>query len=213
MYKNIIIGCVLLMVTCPLMAANSLAVTGAAALSGSYGMAVTHDGSTNRVYVQDSTPAEETTYNASFWIKKNTLYIDNCSGTCSDRHVIFLARDTVPAVTPFRVTIIRFKVDGIAGARYAIRLSAREDAGNFRFVGGFILSNTAAREVRVEWAAGAGTGYARLYKGDVLQAELTGLDNDTMTIDLVRLGATSGLTAADIETNGTVYFDDFVSTR
>jgi len=197
----------------PALAANTLDVTNAAAIEGNFGMEVTHDGSTNRVYVQDNSPSCETVYRAEFDFDRNDILIDNCSGTCSNRHVIFLARQSSPATTPFRITLIRFKVDASGSVpRYAIRLSAREDAGNFRFVGGFVLAG-APRTVAVEWTAGSGDGIARLLKNDVVQRELTNLDNDTHCVDLVRLGATSGLTAADALTDGTVYYDSFVSLR
>ena len=55
-------------------AANSLAVTGAAALNGSsFGLAVTSDQSSNDVYVSSQHPADEATYNFSFYIFPGTL--------------------------------------------------------------------------------------------------------------------------------------------
>ena len=58
-------------------AANSLAVTGAAALNGSsFGLAVTSDQSSNDVYVSSQHPNNESTYNASFYIFPGTLPSD-----------------------------------------------------------------------------------------------------------------------------------------
>ena len=44
----------------------------------------------------------------------------------------------------------------------------------------------------------------------IQQANLTGIDNDTLRIDRARLGALAGM---DVGTSGTYYFDAFESRR
>jgi YD repeat-containing protein len=58
-------------------------------------------------------------------------------------------------------------------------------------------------------AAGAFDGRASLWLDGILKQTLTGIDNDTMALDSVRLGATG----VDTGTRGTIHFDDYDSRR
>jgi hypothetical protein len=187
----------------PALAANTLGVNTAAAHDGTYGMYTTQDGSTNRVYVQDNSPTDEKTYNASFEFSLNTIDM-----TCPGRQTIFLARSDVPEST-IRIVLARFY-----DCRWAVRLGVRKDNGDFTFVGGDILPNTSFHKIGLEWAAasapGANDGWARLLRNDNVKKEKFNIDNDTTEVDYARLGLTSGL---DATSTGTLYYDSFVSTR
>jgi hypothetical protein len=69
-------------------------------------------------------------------------------------------------------------------------------------------------QLRLEWAAataaGANNGEVRLIVGDGGIAALTGLDNDTLRVERGLLGAVTGV---DTGTRGTIYFDEFTSSR
>ena len=204
-----------------LQAANSLDVNGPAAIEGNYGLEILHDGSGNRVYVKDNSPADETVYRMSFWVDKTVISMDNCGGSCATRYVMFLARQEDPtAVTVFRVIFGRLAVDGAGSTpRYTVRLGTRQDNGNFRYIGGVVVGSV--KQIMVEWAAGNGDGVARLYARNntglafSLKGERTDLDNDTMNIDHIRLGACSALDdqGSDVLTSGSLYLDSFESYR
>lgn len=83
MKKIILLSLVCLLAANAAFAANSVAVTAAAAMGpnnggtacggGMCGLAVTLDGSTNPAKVVDNTPANESIYRADFWWDPNTL--------------------------------------------------------------------------------------------------------------------------------------------
>ena len=205
---------------------NSLSVNAAAAQEGSFGLEISLDGSANSAYVEDDSPADETTYRASFWIHRNNLFMDNCGGSCSTRFVMLLGREADPAaVTVFRIIYARLAVDGVGNSpRYSIKFGVRNDNGDFVYMGGVILTSGVARKhVTIEWKAGdamTNNGIARLYTSNDggtpnLQFERTNLLNSTMNVDLIRIGATSGLNdqPSDPNTTGSWYFDSFESYR
>ena len=206
-------------------AANSLAVTNAAAQDGNYGLEVFLDGSTNQVYVRDDTPDQESVYRTSFWFHKNDLYMDSCSGACSTRFVNFLARQESPsAATVFRLIVRRLAADGAQGPRYSLAFGVRNDIGDFVYMGGVVLTGGNLRKhITLEWQAGdpfTNNGIARLYSSNDggtpnLQFERTNLQNGTMRIDHIRWGATSGLDdqPTDPNTTGSIYLDSFESYR
>jgi len=67
----------------------------------------------------------------------------------------------------------------------------------------------APHKIRAVWQAssgvGADDGFCHLYIDDVLEKSLTGVDNDTLSVDEVRFGACSAL---DAGTYGIFYMDD-----
>jgi len=204
---------------------NSLAVNGAAAQDGSFGLEISLDGSVNVANVQDDSPDSETTYRASFWIHRNDLVMDSCGGTCSTRFVMFLARQEVPNLTVFRIIYARLAVDGATGPRYAVRFGVRNDNGDFVYMGAVILTTGVNRKhMTIEWQQGsapfAADGIARLYSSNDggtpnLQLERTTLMNGSMDIDHIRVGATSGLSdqPSDPNNTGSWFFDSFESYR
>jgi len=68
--------------------------------------------------------------------------------------------------------------------------------------------------IEIEWqtasAPGANDGFLTLWIDGVLKETIGSADNDTLTIDEARLGATSGI---DTGTSGSMYFDQFESHR
>jgi len=229
MKKLVVLTCVLF-VAGSVMASNSLDVNASAAREGNYGLEVLIDGSSNGAYVEDRSPAAETTYQASFWVDMNDMYMSNCSGTCSTRHVMFLAQqsETAPRTTVFRLIWGRLADDnGVAVGRYSVRLGCGRDNGTFQYVGGQVLRSDIAprKHVWIEWQAasapGANDGICRLYTANNigqdpnLVAQVTNLDNDTRVVDVVGLGARSALAdqPSDADNSGSYFLDSFESYR
>jgi len=214
---------------------NTVAVNGAAALQGSFGMQLSLDGSTNAAYVQDNSPNSETTYHAEFRVRRNhggaipDLFMDNCSGSCSTRFVQFLMRqEGPPAVTVGRLILSRLAADdGGGNPRYSLRYGVRQDDGSFRYIGGFIIppSATLGGKLMIDWkratGASANDGYAALYSVNLVNGNIVligsrnDLDNFDVDVDFVQFGAASGLNdqPSDPNTTGSIALDDFISTR
>jgi hypothetical protein len=182
-------------------AANTGAVNGTAALEGSYGYEINFDGSTNRVYVVSQHPSGETTYRAEFKMKMAAGF----TMTGPDNHAILLARQTAGGLSPWRLTMGRFR-DG----RYFVRAFFLQDNSNYRFIGGTIITVGPTFTIGVEWTTGNGDGTFKLLRNGTVMKEYLTCDNDLYVVDEVRFGAVAWI---DPATNGSVYFDSFVSTR
>jgi len=199
------VGLIMCLGASAVLADNSLAVTGAAALEGSYGLAVNFDGSTNRVYVQDASPQAETVYRASFMLNRNDVDM-----ALRANHVILLARQDQgadPDTSTIKLTMGRF-----GNGNYFCRAFIMQDNGNFRFIGGLIIT-TFDVKIGIEWKAsdsGQSNGLLRLYRNDVLKQELLNVNNENTRVDYVRLGAVAFV---DATTSGTVFYDSFESYR
>jgi hypothetical protein len=192
----------------PALAANSLDVTGAAAIDGAFGLAVTMDGSTNKAFVRDFTPDGETVYRATFKIDMNNLAMNT-----DDWHFIatFRADDTTSARNLMRI-IVRYKAGDINP--YKIRFIARNDDKSWAQPGGHSLPTSGVSTITVEWQAatgpGANNGIGRFYRNGILRAQVTNLDNDTWNgIGSAQLGVDQ----VDPGTVGTIYYDSFESFR
>ena len=70
---------------------TSLAVTNAAAIDGNFGLEVIFDGTTTNAFVEDQTPADESTYNVEFKLRANNLTI-LAANDATSRHEVFAGR-------------------------------------------------------------------------------------------------------------------------
>lgn len=175
-----------------------LAVTTAARLTaaGTYGLAVTAGAGAR--YVQDNTPATETTYHARFWFNPN--------GTGTGNNVWDILQGVSGAQIPFRVQYQRL---GGAGGTYRIRAQLLTTGGNVNTP--YVTISSAAHAVEIAWSAGSGAGVRlQLYVDGVLQQSLSGQNTSPYRIDSVRLGRPAG---ANGGSTGTLYLDQFVSRR
>ena len=100
-----------------------------------------------------------------------------------------------------------------SNGEYLVRAALRTDAGKYSFTSWHAISD-AAHVIEVDWqassSAGANDGYLSLWLDNVLQQTRSGIDNDTLRVEDVRLGPSGGIDSA---TSGTEFFDDFVSLR
>ncbi len=212
---------------------NTLAVKGAAAIDGNFGLEVDMEANTvNPTYVRDNTPNNESTYRVQFWVDRaGGIFMDNDNGTKATRFVGFRAADENfnngggSPVTVFRGIFGRLAVDAPGGvARYTWRLGCRKDDGSFQYIGGLVMPDPGRKWVTMEFKAasapGANDGICRLYQGNTkytanLAGERTNLDNDLHRVDFVQMGAISGFTdnPQDPLTDGPLYYDSFESYR
>ncbi len=189
---------------------NTLQVT-SPGLEGNFKLEAISDGvSANAVWVQDNTPACETTYNIE-WLMK-TVLVD-----ADDQVFVFQVRSEAgepngPAVEA-RCLVRR---QGAAGTNDQIRCFARQDSGTFRSFGSAGYNPATAHTIRIELvrasAPGASDGIARLFRDGVLRGEITDLDNDTRCLGAGRIGIAQNLNAATRPV-GSFEFDSYSSSR
>ena len=180
--------------------AGDLSASAAAALVGSQGLQAVID-DTNTIYVTDDTPNAEPRYRTRFYFDPNSITM--ASG---DAHFIF------KGFMGSGTDVLQVEFRNSAGA-YQIRGKILNDASAFVVTNWFTISD-APHAIEVDWRAatgvGANNGGLTLWIDGVQQQDLTGVDNDTLRIDRVRLGALAGM---DAGTSGTYFFDAFESRR
>jgi hypothetical protein len=184
---------------------GDLNVTTAAALVGANGMAALIDNNT-AMWVRSDTPAAEPRYRARFYFDPNSIPMLN-----GNAHRIMVARSgNVNA--GIDVARIEFRRNNNL---YQVRAQVARDPA----VGGFVSTtwytiNDAPNHIEIDWqaatAAGSNNGSLTLWTNGVQRQVLSGVDNDTLRVESVRLGPLQGI---DDGTRGTEYFDDFVSRR
>ncbi len=214
------------LVAVPGMAANSLSVTGAAALEGNYGLQVNIDPANNTTdaYVVTDHPDHETTYNVEFRIHPGTLSMNTTNAFRF--FVIGDIRKETPDRNFFFVYILKTQ-DGW----WRVQANARNDNGAFppwqnsvalcSDPGGSLpCSGVSYVTIRLEWQAstgpGANNGSMKIYRDGVLARTFSNLDNDTQSVGASWWGAifmTNGGQNGPTPATGHYYFDSFVSTR
>ena len=154
------------------------------------------------IYVEDTTPTDETDYQTRFLFDPNGLSM----GEGEELDIFQALDDTVVA---FQVQLKK------NGASYDIRLQVNDDNPSPQTTAWETIDNN-VHEIVVEWWAdtdggadsGGDDGVARLWIDGVLIGTLTDIDNDTHQVDKARLGAVAGI---DAGTSGSMYFDDYAS--
>jgi len=179
---------------------GDLTVSAEAALSGSRGLRAVID-DLNSVYVRDDSPNAEPRYRARFHFDPNSIAM--ASG---NTHFIFKGF----MGTTQEVVQMEFR---LSSSVYQVRASLLNDASVWTYTNWFALSD-AAHSIEFDWRAstsrGANNGGLGVWIDGAQQIDMPGIDNDTLRVDRIRLGALSGL---DSSTRGTYYFDAFESRR
>jgi hypothetical protein len=190
---------------------NALQVT-SPGLEGNFKLEAISDGvSANAVWVQDNSPACETTYNVE-WLTK-TVLVD-----ADDQVFVFQVRSEVgdPNGPAVEVRCLVRRQPGGPGTNDQIRCSARQDSGTFRNFGSAGYNPATDHTMRVELvrasAPGAVDGIARLFRDGVLRGEITDLDNDTRCLGAARIGIAQNLNPTTRPV-GSFQFDSFASSR
>jgi hypothetical protein len=205
-----LIGVVAVLSASAATAANTLAVTNAAAIDGAYGLEVSIDGSSSDLaYVEDNSPAGETVYRAQFWLDHN-----NPTMAIGDAVNIFRGVQDTGDKKNILVKMKKGKDSNIY-----IYAFCQNNAGGWVLANKGMLFKDKATGVMIEWqaatTAGANDGFLKMYKvtisgGAVLKGQATGINNDTKIVDTARMGLTNAPAAG---LAGTLYFDSFESYR
>ena len=179
---------------------TDLSVSTTAALSGTQGMQALIDDNTT-IYVRDDSPNAEPRYRMRFYFDPNSI-----SMASGNTHFIF------KGFMGTSTEVLRMEFRQSSGV-YQLNASLLNDGSAWTSTNWFTISD-ALHFVELDWqaatAANANNGSLTLWIDGVQQLGLTGIDNDTLRIDRVRLGALTGIDAA---TRGTYYFDAFESRR
>jgi hypothetical protein len=148
------------------------------------------------IYVRDDSPNAEPRYRMRFYFDPNSI-----SMASGNTHFIF--KGFMGTATE----VLRMEFRQSSGA-YQINASLLNDGSAWTYTNWFTISD-AAHFIELDWQAAA-NGSLTLWIDGVQQFGLTGIDNDTLRIDRIRLGALTGI---DTATRGTYYFDAFESRR
>ncbi len=212
----------------PAKAANTLTVTGAAALEGSFGLSINIDGASNLndTYVVTSHPTGETTYNIEFRVAPGSLTMDASAGL-----KFFLLGD-IRKATPDRNFYFIYMMKQMDGW-WSLQANTRQDNGSFPAwqvpvkichpTNPALLCSSIGTDgvlFRYEWVASTGPGMnngsLKVYRDGILARTFSGLDNDTQTVEEGWFGAifmSNGTHNGGAAANGSMFFDSFVSTR
>ncbi len=175
-----------------------MAVNGAAKQSGSFGMAAAVSGGASG-YVQDNSPAVDATYHARFYFNPNN-YTSTTNGT---------ARTIFTGLTGSGGNVFTVQVRRQSNGTYQVSATVNGSGGTTS-TAWVTISAAAFTRIEVAWASGSSASFS-LYVGSSTTPTftLTGLNTSAIKLETVRLGPQGVLTGV----GGTMYFDNFVSTR
>jgi hypothetical protein len=163
-------------------------------------------GDTTASYVQDSSPAAETAYRVRFYANLRLLTMPD--GTGFDLFDAYDGADPTPPANSGNA-VLRLVVEQVSGKKQ-LTAFARLNSGNESEIAAPVPLPDGWRSIEVNWAKGAGTGRLDLWVDGKAKTGLTGLSNDTLTINYSRWGAVAGLTSGF---SGSLRLDDFTSQR
>lgn len=198
MKKSVLLGLILgagcLVSVAPAFATATLAVNATAAQNATnFGLQVSLDGlAGGPAYVQYLNPVTDSTFRALFWLQPRTL----ANGGVEKEHTIFSIHNPGDGVA-----VVRVDMKKLVNGTVRVRAVCREDAGTYVRTAFLSLGTAGAepeREIVLEWANGAGTGFCRITRqgnGLPITADQLNLDNDTLTMKRARLGAVVGIDA------------------
>jgi hypothetical protein len=156
------------------------------------------------LYVQDDSPRGESRYRARFYVDPSGFDPGEAVGRLRTR--IFLAFEEAPLKRLIQVVLRR------QAGQYSLAARVREDDDTLVETA-FWSITPAPHVVELDWHRasfpGAGDGTFEVWIDGTSVARLSGIDNATRSVDLVRLGALSVKEGA----SGTLSFDEFVSRR
>lgn len=198
-----VVACAAL-ISVPAFAATTLSVVNAAQIGGSsFGLRVNFAAGTENAFVQDDTPTDELNFYGT-WSMRNL----NMTMVANDTHQVLRGLSQPGNIPAFRIQVKR----SAGGTDFILFVWARNDDGSFTAPIQTFVNNQ--NRMTIEWHRSTGVntndGVIKLFKGTTLIGQVTTVDNDTMAIDTVQMGAFGGVDAA---TAGTEDFDEYVSTR
>jgi hypothetical protein len=171
---------------------NTLAQSALARYAGDSGLRVLVN-DPSAVYLQDELPFSSS-YHARFYLRLVPLAMANL-----DSFVVFSGAD------PDGANVFKVHVIGAGADRY-LRAIAYTDTGS-SVAGGFVLVPPGRHAIEISWQRGA-AGQLTLKIDGQLEDSITGVANNTLRVDRVRLGAAEGF---DAGTTGNFALDEFAS--
>ena len=197
--------------------ANALDVNASAALTGSVGSAcggnpcglevqITDQ---DAAYVASTHPDAESHVVITFRVDPNDIVMPDFGGGLPGRMRILKAySDAASSRQHMFVTVKRNKQN----TGYRLATLQRNNNGDFAFIGEFFLGNKDS-EIKIDWTAG-NPGTVVIYRDGAELARRENLNFASHNIDEVRLGAPGGdPDAITAGVNGSIYLDEYVSTR
>lgn len=182
---------------------SRISVNSQAARIGSYGAQVTIDPAT-AVYLADDRPAAEPRYRARFYFHPNSITLAN-----KITHPIFYG------VQGSGTSVMRIGFQK-ASNKYQVRAGLLNDGTTWKFTSWYTISND-WHVLEVDWLAATSTsaknGSLTFWLDGAQKATVSKIDNDTRRIDASWLGWLGPTEALGAGTQGSYYFDDFVSRR
>lgn len=197
--------------------ANALDVNAAAALTGSVGSAcggspcglevqITDQ---DKAYVASTHPDAESHVVITFRVDPNDIVMPTFgSGLPGRMRILKAYSDAASSRQHLFVTVKRNKQD----TGYRLATLQRNNNGDFAFIGEFFLGNKDS-EIKIDWTAG-NPGTVVIYRDGAELARRENLNFASHNIDEIRLGAPGGdPDAITAGVNGSIYLDEYVSTR
>lgn len=198
--------------------ANSLSVNENAAMTGSVGSncngqpcgleAIVVD--QGNAYVESQHPTQEPFVNITFRIDPNDItLVPRGNGTPGRFRVMKLYREQ--GNNPRQHLFATLKANQ-TNTGYRLAVLQRDNNNNFQFVGEFFVGNQDNNEIHIVWNAGTGSndGSVEVFRNGVSRALRTGMNMNNWNVDMVRMGAFDEI---DAGTAGSIYLDEYVSTR
>jgi hypothetical protein len=196
--------------------AAGLAVNGAAALQGSYGLEIVMDGTNAKAYVEDQTPADESIYRISFLINMNDLVMAGPTAV-TNQHAIIDTTTTggdigLRLVLQDKKKLSRWQIKAKAGVSISTNPTKTT-----RKTSPVELEPTGAapttHQIDIEWQEGSAPdvrdGFIRIRVDGGAWSSNT-LENFDFGIDKTKFG---GINGVDTTSTGSFYLDDFQSFR
>ncbi|HEY0554111.1 MAG TPA: S-layer homology domain-containing protein [Thermoanaerobaculia bacterium] len=167
-------------------------------------------GDTTASFVQDNSPSAESTYHVRFYANLRTLQM--LDGTGFDLFAAYDGADPTPPTVAGNAAL-RVAVQAASGKKQ-LNVFARLNSGSESTIAAPVTLPDGWRSIEIDWvkatAPGANNGHLNLWIDGKAQTGLSGLNNDTETINYSRWGAVAGL---DAGTSGSFRLDDFASQR
>ncbi len=182
---------------------GSVSVIGLAAMDGDgNGLAADISGGAAEYVTNITDPAgDETSYHARFYFNPNSALSDN------NQPITLLDGQNAGGTSIFGV---EYRRRNAQGGSYQVR-GVVQTAGGTETTGWVNINNGSANAIEIAWESGAAASFS-LYVHGGLQETLAGLDTSANQLDAIHLGPSGGSGLAG-SASGTVYLDDFVSTR
>lgn len=198
--------------------ANSLSVNENAALAGSVGsncnsspcgleVVMTDQGN---AYVQSDHPNQEPFATVTFRVDPNDVVLPPRPNTTPGRFRIMKFYREV-GNNPRQHMFATLKRN-LANNGYRLAILQRDNNENFQFVGEFFLANNDNNEIQIVWTQGTGASDSliEVYRNGGLKASRGSFNMNAWNVDSVRMGAIDEI---DSGVNGSIYLDEYVSTR